>query len=474
MIPAMEAAAVGHATAEGDMLTRAGAAARRTGQRYRRLGAVPDARRLLLAGAVANVGDRFTTIAMIALAYELGGGARAVGVVLALKLLPRFLCQAWAGSLVDRRPGSALPVVSHLLLAVFTAAFALLAVLPSVWLLYGLTVARGTVRTVAMPSFEIGLIGVTPPAEYGTARALHSLVRTAGELIGPLLAGLLLPLVGTFPLFLFNALSFLGVAAALAGGRRSAVGPAAAAAVAITAFGYRTLLRRPDVAAYLLLVVAQYVLVAGGIAVFVVRARGFGLGEGGVGMFYSALGAGALVGGAVAGAGGYGGSRVLVLTAAAAIGVGAGTAGFGAAGGLPLSLAALALAGAAGEVEEVSALTGFQRRLGDATYGRVYALFLIATGLGGVAGSLIAPVLAESLGVASTLALLAAPVVGLAGALIVREAASERGATGYQVWHPSEPEVVGYGADGAPPPTASPLALGAAEETRLPRFGRVT
>ncbi len=316
----------------------------------------------------------------------------------------------------------------------------------------------GTARTVAMPAFEVQLMAVTPPAQYGTANAPHTMARTMGELVGPLLGGLLLALIGAVPLFLLNGLSFLLVAGAVLRDHRARTVPGAAVAAhpepATSAsgdgLGYRTLLRDREVALYTALTVANYALVMGAVAIFVVRARSLGLGDAGVGVFYAALGIGALVGGLAAGAGNYQGSRVFVMAAAAAVVGAIGIALFGIAGGVLIAVAALVLNGVTGDLEEVAALTGFQHRLPAAIYGRFFSLFLMATGLGGVIGSLVGPVLAEQLGAGTGLALLAVPVLALAVPWGLHA-----GVAGHRLSAPTsvpalEPEVVGYGLFGVP------------------------
>lgn len=412
------------ATARGQ-LGRASAAVRRGAARYQEIGALPDARRLLLAATGSYIGDRLNTIALVALAYTLGDGALGVGGMLALTMLPRLLAQGPAGVLVDRFPGTGLLVVNQTAMAVVAAAFALLTAVPHLWLLYALTLALATLKTVAMPAFEVQLMGATPPERRGTANALHTVAMTAGEFVGPLLGALVLAWAGAIPLFLLNGLSFLGVALAVARRRRTpdravktadegADGPASGRVAALMGGGYGALLRRPDVALYAALTVAGSVLILGTIALFAARADELGLGAERVGLFYAVVGIGSLVGGLLAGAGSYTG-RAGLLVAAAAAGVGAlSPALFGAAGGVVPALLALVVFELALDLEEVAALTCFQHRLPAAVFGRFFSLFLMANGLGGVAGALLGPALAEQVGTGTALTLLAVPAVALA------------------------------------------------------------
>ncbi len=424
--------------------------------RYRELGAVPETRRLLGAAAGSYIGDRFNTIALIALSFKLGDSALGVGGMLAMVALPRLVVQAASGALVDRYPGKRLLVASQLVMGTIAACFLFLDAFPSLWLLYALTFAMGVVRTVDMPAFEVRLMALTPTPQRGVANAVHMLAMTAGELVGPLLGGLVLALVGANPLFIVNALSFVIVASIVASLPERVAGTEpepqaeAAATGAPTAppLGYRALLRRSDVALYTGMVVASCILILGAIPLFIVRANDLGLGGGGVGLFYATMGVGTLFGGIVAGAGSHRTRRALAIAALASIGGTIGLILFGAANSLLLALPALALFGLSGDLEEIAALTYFQHRLPDRIYGRFFSLFLMATGAGGLVGALAGPGLAEAIGTGRALTLLALPTLVLAVVLGIREGGLR---VGIPVFAPLlEPEVAAHGMFGVP------------------------
>jgi MFS family permease len=449
--------------------------------RYRALREAPEAARLLATAALSYIGDRFNTIALIALAFELGNSALGVGGMMALLALPRLVVQAPAGVLVDRFPGKRLLIVSQLLMAIIAGSFALLAIVPSLWLLYGLTLAMGIVRTVDIPAFEVRLMALTSPERRGTANSVHMLAMTGGEIIGPLLGGVVLALTGATPLFLINALSFLIVARMIASlpARVAAAEPdpepVAAdetdASVTAPALGYRTLLARSDVRLYVAALTASCVLLLGAIPLYITRALDLGLGEGGVGLFYATMGVGSLIGGVLAGTGTYSSTRAFAISALAAMIGAVCMIAFGAAGSLVLALLALAVYGMIGDVEEISALTYFQNTLPEGVFGRFFALFLMCTGVGGVVGALGGPALAEAFGTGVALTILAVPVLVLAALFGIREG-------GLRLALPPfapvlEPEVVGHGLFGVPSPSdliPDRAAGGALHQPRLHRL----
>ena len=444
--------------------------------RYRDLGALPDARRLLSAAAGSYVGSEFNAIALIALSYSLSGGAFGVGGMLIVSSLPRLLVQGPAGALVDRYPGPRLLILTQCLLAVLAAGFALLVFMPSIWLLYGLIFVSGVVGTVDVPAFELRLMNLVPPAQRGTANALHVLAMSSSGLVGPMLGGVVLGLFGALPLFVLNSVSFLTVAATVSRLRPAhpaavAAEPTAEAAAATARTGYGDLLRRPGVALYTALVVTSSVFGVTAITLLIVRAHELGLGDGGVGMFFTVSALGALLGGVVAGGGSYDGPRAFVVTAAASIAWIVALALFGFANSLMLAVPMLLLAGIMGQIEEIAGLTAFQNHLPESVYGRVFSLFLIAGAAGALAGGLLGPALAETAGTGPSLVLLGIPVVALAVVFGIR-LGNIRPALNLPTVPALEPEVAGHGLFGLPTPRPAARTFAPVRAIPVPRVYR--
>jgi hypothetical protein len=96
-----------------------------------------------------------------------------------------------------------------------------------------------------------------------------------------------------------------------------------------------------------------------------------------------------------------------------------------------------------GQVEEIAGLTGFQNQLPEGVYGRVFSLFLVAGAAGSIAGGVIGPALAETLGTGQSLAVLGMPGVVLALVFAVT-AGDSSGIFRVPRVAPLEPEVAGH------------------------------
>ena len=412
-------------------LDRIDTALRQSLARYRTVIGERNLVLLIGAGFISEIGDWFNTVALISLSYHFSDGATGVGGMLAARMLTRLIVQGPAGALVDRYPGRGLLFASQILLALIACVFAALVLVPELWLLYLLVIILEAVSAVARPAFMVELR--TEASEQQRAAATGALFAslTTAQLVGPVLGGLILVWFGPGIVFALNGVTFLGVAvavAALRGGLRPSAratvrevrpGPDRPAAVEDkpapeTAGGYRWLLRRQDLALYALVSLSLALLVQATIALFVVRASALGLGDGGVGIFFTAVAGGSLVGSIVAGAS-VGDAASTLFPAAITMALStAALAAFGAAGTVELALVALIVAGFTSVFDEVVALTYFQHALPDVVYGRFFSVFLIALTAGGLVGALAGPALEQVLGAGGSLAALAAPGIALA------------------------------------------------------------
>lgn len=382
---------------------------------------------LLGAGLLSEIGDWFNTVALIELAYQVGNGSLSVGVMLALRTVPRLLLQAPAGALVDRFPGRGLLVISHLLMSILAVAFILLIPFPSLWLLYALVVALESISTVAWPALRIQLVRETPSSQFAAVNGMLSIGLTGAQFVGPLLGGLVLVGFGAGTVFAVNGVSFLAVAI-IAGAIRGSASPAHTSEAACSSIteeeaenrpgGYRALAIEPNLVLFAVAAMAVTIAVRGAVALFVVRADQLGFGEGGPGYFFAAVALGAIAGGALAGIGTHIERAALGIAALAMLACALGLAWFGV-GGTIAALVALVIAGCATNVYEVAGLTFFQHHVPESLYGRFMAVFMLALGLGGIIGALGGPFLETWFSAATALGLLAIPGATFALAFLV-------------------------------------------------------
>jgi MFS family permease len=393
---------------------------------------------LLGAGVISEIGDWFNTVAIISLAYGFGDGALGVGGMFAVRMLMRLIFQGPAGTFVDRHAGRKLLFTSQLVMGAVASSFALLVVVPTLWLLYLLAIVLEVANCIAHPAFMVELRAEAPEEQRSAANGVLFASMTTAQLVGPVLGALVLAPFGAGAVFALNGLTFFAVAVAVAklrGGLNASAkvetshddaNPPVTGKLEPSVRGYAWLLLRQDLSMYVLVCLSLTVLIQATITLFVVRAVTLDLGDAGVGLFYAAVAAGAVGGSIVAGAQPRFAAS-LYLTAVAMGLCAVALAGFGVADGVLFSLVALVIAGFASDFYEVTGLTYFQNSIPDAVYGRFYSVFLLALSAGALIGALAGPALERVLGVGMSLVVLAAPCLALALVLAAMSRSQEPG-----------------------------------------------
>jgi len=189
--------------------------------------------RLYAMGALAsNTGTWMQRVAQDWLVLELSGNnGVALGITTGLQFLPMLLLGPWGGMLADRYPKRTLLLAAQIFLGLISAVLGLLAItgVAQVWHVFLLAFLLGmgaAVETPARQSFVLEMVG---PDDLPNAVGLNSASFNLGRVIGPALAGLLIVLIDTGPVFLVNATSYLAVILALTRMRVRELMPAPAA-----------------------------------------------------------------------------------------------------------------------------------------------------------------------------------------------------------------------------------------------------
>lgn len=176
--------------------------------------------RMLFAGQTVSVlGDRMVAVALAFAVLGIGGSASEVGLVLAAKVLPSAATALVGGVLADRVSRRTVMVGADLVRVASQGTMAVLLIAGSaaVWKLALLAGVGGAASGFFGPA-SIGLLPeVVSPEELQPANALRSSGASAGEILGPLLAGLLVAAAGAGWAIAADAATFALSAACLLG-----------------------------------------------------------------------------------------------------------------------------------------------------------------------------------------------------------------------------------------------------------------
>ncbi|MBE9374000.1 MFS transporter [Saccharopolyspora sp. HNM0983] len=377
----------------------------------------PAYRRLWLSNIVTAVGAQFAAVAVPKQLYDITGSSAYVGLAGIFGLVPLLVFGLWGGAVADAVDRRKLLLASNTGLALTAVALWAVAAagIGSVWLVLGLFAAQQTFFAINMPTRNAAIARLIPLDLLPSAQALGSTVFQLGSIAGPLLAGMLLPVLGLSTLYLVDAVALCAALWAVL--RLPAMPPQAGApqraGLRAVLDGFRYLaLHAVLLASFLLDIIAMVFGMPR--ALFPEMAeRTFGDPPGGgfaLGLLYAAIPAGAFLFGVLSGwlhrirRHGAGVVVSVVLWGVAVI-------GFGLSDSLWLGLLFLALGGGADLVSMVYRSSILQAAATDEMRGRIQGVFTVV-----VAGG---PRLADVLHGSTGAALGTSAAVAGGGALVV-------------------------------------------------------
>jgi MFS family permease len=274
-------------------------------------------------GVVSNIGTWMQRIAQDWLVLRLSDNdGVALGITTGLQFLPMLLVGPWGGMLADRYSKRKLLVVTQAFMGAVALVLAGLDLtdLVQVWHVYVLALMRGLGTAVDNPARQSFVIEMVGRDDLPNAVGLNSASFNLGRVIGPALAGLLIEVFGTGPVFVINGLSFTAVIYALTRLRTAELSPAprAGRGPGQVLEGIRYVRSRPDLLTVMVLVffVGTFGLNFQ-LTMALMATEEFGEGAGEFGLLGSIMAVGSLTGALLAARRGRPRLRLLLLAALA-------------------------------------------------------------------------------------------------------------------------------------------------------------
>jgi MFS family permease len=320
---------------------------------------------LVVARAVSVVGDGIGTLALVLHVQADQGTGTAIGLLLLAASLPRLLSPL-TGTLADRVDRRSVLAAGEL----GQGALLLVAVLwlPPLPILLALLLAKATIVTISEAAGAGAVPSLVDDADLPAANAILGGLRQGGEVLGPLLGGLVVAAGGVRAGLAVDALTFLVSVPLLLRLPRLPALPPEAGIGADALAGLRYAMSQPLVRN---LTIGFFLigLTAGDDVALPFLAGELGAGERGTGTLYAAVGAGLILGYLVLA---RGGRRLAGLVLGAGVAA-AGNVATGLAPGLVAAVAFQVVRGLGLAAYETSLQTTLQRGVAGPMLGRVFA-----------------------------------------------------------------------------------------------------
>ncbi|WP_320772962.1 MFS transporter [Streptomyces sp. CRN 30] len=169
----------------------------------------PAFRRLWASTIVTAVGSQLTAVAVPKQIYDITGSSAWVGAASLAGLVPLVVFALWGGAVADSMDRRKLLLITNTGIAVTSLLFWVQAVtgLGSVAVLMVLLALQQAFWGLNSPARSASIARLVPEDELPAANALGSTVMQTGQVVGPLLAGVLIPVIGLPELYLLDAVA---------------------------------------------------------------------------------------------------------------------------------------------------------------------------------------------------------------------------------------------------------------------------
>jgi len=229
-------------------------------------------RNLWLGSSTSLLGDQLYLVALPWLVLQLTGSSLALGTIMMTATIPRTVLMLVGGAVTDLVSPRRVLITTALTRTVLVGSVAVLVWLGDVelWQVYVLTFMFGVADAFALPAGGAMLPSLVAPQQLPRANAMFQSSSVLIQMIGPAPAGVLIAGWGVASALFFDALSFLGVIAALfripdppKAPRPVAGAPARPSMLRSIGEGWRAVLNDPPLVALTVVFAALNLCVAG-------------------------------------------------------------------------------------------------------------------------------------------------------------------------------------------------------------------
>jgi MFS family permease len=167
---------------------------------------------------VSLLGTNMSRFALTIWAWELTGQATALALVAVFSFAPAVIASPIAGAMVDRLPRKLMMMMSDAAAGLASLCIFFLYITGNleIWHLYVAGAFTAIFESFQFPAFSAAITTMVPKEQYGRANGLLSLAESASGIAAPVLAGLLLVVIGIGGVLIIDVVTCVFAIAVLA------------------------------------------------------------------------------------------------------------------------------------------------------------------------------------------------------------------------------------------------------------------
>jgi len=166
---------------------------------------------------ISVLASSMSQFALTIFMFQETGSALAMGTMQVFFITPFLLISPIAGVMVDRHNRKLMMMVSDLGAGIATVAILILQALGILeyWHLYGASIIYGLAMAFQWPAYSAAISTMVPKEQLGRANGMMSLIDAGPQVVAPLLAGALLPIIALTGILFLDVITFLFAIGAL-------------------------------------------------------------------------------------------------------------------------------------------------------------------------------------------------------------------------------------------------------------------
>ncbi|WP_088042422.1 MFS transporter [Bacillus sp. EAC] len=170
-------------------------------------------RKLFLAGIVNGIGDRFSSVAVLAMLLQLTGSGLAIGITLAIRVIPSLFFGPIGGWLADRFPRKIILISTDLIRIAFALSFLFVKSEQDIWIIYLSSFMLAAGEAIYAPTRKSAIPRLVDRDYLVKVNSFEQVMLGIVLIIGALSGGVVSFIFGPYVTYWLNAASFLGSAA---------------------------------------------------------------------------------------------------------------------------------------------------------------------------------------------------------------------------------------------------------------------
>ena len=167
---------------------------------------------IVLAGqAISILASGMTGLSLAIWVFQRTSSATSLGIMQSAFVLPYLLVIPLAGVMVDRYNRKLMMMVSDLTAGLGSVAILILLLTDNlqVWHFYLINIVIGLGNAFQWPAYSAAITTMVPKEQYGRANGMMSFVQAGPNVVAPLLAGALLPVIGLEGILVIDIATFV-------------------------------------------------------------------------------------------------------------------------------------------------------------------------------------------------------------------------------------------------------------------------